>query len=466
MTLEPGDRIKTGAASNAVITFFDGSTIELKAGTEVGVTELDVAEDTGSTTIKLWQEIGKTRSRVEKLVDPASRYEIETPAGAAVVRGSTGDVHVAGNGTTVVYNIEGLWCAIGQKKEVCIPEGMYSTIVVGQEPSAPMATAAPPPPSLPSLPGLDGGGGDGDSLQEWTQTTVKHFGAGITDNVMVLDVGGGDGTVMLDSSDQSNRVCSQSYHDIYCMNYQAQTFRAGVTGNLTRIDLYLAKIGTPHSLVIELRNCNTASEIEPGSTVYASITTENVSSAGVYRFNFSIPHRVVAGTDYSLVLYELVCGENIGAYYRWCEAVENPYHGGMVWESSDYGYSWQKGAEGAHDFYFATYIDDNYPSSGTLKSSKHRCVGVSSASFDRIFWDSAVPGGTVLRFQIATKASMDGQPWNFVGPDGTSSTYYETSGTDIWSGHNGDCYIRYRAYLSTTDRSRTPELEVVTITYR
>jgi len=160
MTLETGDRIKTGAFSKAVITFFEGSTIELKADTEVGVTDLSISEDTGSTVIRLWQQIGKTRSRVEKLVDPASRYEIETPAGAAVVRGSIGDVIVAKDGRTTVINIEGQWSAVGQGREVPIPEGKQSTIVPGNVPSIPAQSLDPG--ALPGAEGGPGGGGSSD----------------------------------------------------------------------------------------------------------------------------------------------------------------------------------------------------------------------------------------------------------------------------------------------------------------
>ena len=151
MSLEAGDRIKTGAFSKAVLTFFEGSTIELKADTEVGVTELSISEDTGSTVIQLWQQIGRTRSRVEKLVDPASRYEIETPAGAAVVRGSIVDTIVV-NCITTVINVEGQVSAVGQGQEVPIPVGMQSTIVCGNVPSIPAQSL-----DLGALKGVGGG---------------------------------------------------------------------------------------------------------------------------------------------------------------------------------------------------------------------------------------------------------------------------------------------------------------------
>jgi hypothetical protein len=88
MSLEVGDTIKTGDDSGAEITFFDGSTIELEAGTQIEITSLDSSPDTGAKTITLMQTIGTTISRVTKLLDPASSYAIETPSGVAAVRGS------------------------------------------------------------------------------------------------------------------------------------------------------------------------------------------------------------------------------------------------------------------------------------------------------------------------------------------------------------------------------------------
>jgi hypothetical protein len=107
MPLEVGDSIKTGDDSSAKITFFDGSTIELQAGTEIEIAALYISADTGSTTITLEQTIGNTISRVTKLLDPASRYEVETPSGAAAVRGSAMQVYVIEDGTTWITNIEG-----------------------------------------------------------------------------------------------------------------------------------------------------------------------------------------------------------------------------------------------------------------------------------------------------------------------------------------------------------------------
>jgi hypothetical protein len=137
LVLGEGDAIKVGDNSQAEITFFEGSTIALEAGTIVSISELSIARDTGSTTIMTNEEVGKTISRVNKLTDAASRYEVETPACIAAVRGSVMEVSVDDEGITKVLNQEGTIVATSQGIEVQIPEGMQSVVVPGQQPSLP-----------------------------------------------------------------------------------------------------------------------------------------------------------------------------------------------------------------------------------------------------------------------------------------------------------------------------------------
>jgi VCBS repeat-containing protein len=128
-TLGIGDTVKTGDDSGAEITFFDGSTIELEAGTQIEITSLDSSPDTGMRTITLMQTIGTTISRVTKLLDPASSYAVETPSGVAAVRGSTMIVRIVFNdpnyedGTVLIANLEGHIYWIGDGEELQLPEG-------------------------------------------------------------------------------------------------------------------------------------------------------------------------------------------------------------------------------------------------------------------------------------------------------------------------------------------------------
>jgi hypothetical protein len=133
MSLEVGDSIKTGDSSSAEITFLDGTTIELQAGTEIEVASL-ATTDTDSTTIVLEQTIGSIIFRVTKVIDPASRYEVETPTGAVAVRGSAAQVSVTEDGTTRACNLEGDIWAIAQGVQLQIPLGWCCIINPGQPP--------------------------------------------------------------------------------------------------------------------------------------------------------------------------------------------------------------------------------------------------------------------------------------------------------------------------------------------
>jgi hypothetical protein len=102
-----------------------------------------------------------------------------------------------------------------------------------------------------------------------------------------------------------------------------------------------------------------------------------------------------------------------------------------------------------------------YRSSGTLESSSHD-TGY-AADFNTVSWTTDVPSNTLVRFQIAT--NNDNATWDFKGTDGASGTYYTASGTGIWSGHDGDRYIKYKAFLTTSDSSLTPVLHDVSISF-
>jgi hypothetical protein len=141
MELDIGDKIKTGGNSSAEITFFDGSTMELGAGTEIEILLLDIVCSTGVTTITLEQMIGDTISRVTGILDPASKYEVETPSGVVGVRGSAVRIQVFPDnwnyegGATIVTNLGGNVYTISQDVELQVPEGERCIMILGQEPN-------------------------------------------------------------------------------------------------------------------------------------------------------------------------------------------------------------------------------------------------------------------------------------------------------------------------------------------
>ncbi len=106
------------------------------------------------------------------------------------------------------------------------------------------------------------------------------------------------------------------------------------------------------------------------------------------------------------------------------------------------------------------YEDNGYLESSTFDTG-------SSGNFYNIYWapidQPLLSGNGSVRFQLAT--NNDGTTWNFLGPDGTQNSYYMSSGDSINSIHNGQRYLRYRAYLSTENLISTPNISDIFFTY-
>jgi type II secretory pathway pseudopilin PulG len=109
-------------------------------------------------------------------------------------------------------------------------------------------------------------------------------------------------------------------------------------------------------------------------------------------------------------------------------------------------------------------VGNNYRESGWLISSTFDTG--SSSNFYNIIWDPIdQPSGTEVKFQIATSPTPNPSEWVFKGPDGTSNTYYTLENTNIHPSHNGDRYLRYKVFLTTTNPSKTPIVADIAITY-
>lgn len=155
--------------------------------------------------------------------------------------------------------------------------------------------------------------------------------------------------------------------------------------------------------------------------------------------------------------------------------------GGSVWVQND----WSSGAGqsnwggGLTSKYFQDdgNIDSNsaptgarlkktsgdYALSGWLESSSFD-TGTGATTYTTLSWEpTSQDPATVLKFQVA--ANNDNATWNYVGPDGTSATFYTTPGTDIGSSLDNNRYIRYKAFLSTTDNKKTPVLTSLSLNF-
>ncbi|MCJ7522043.1 MAG: FecR domain-containing protein [Dehalococcoidia bacterium] len=134
--VEAGFRVKTAADSYAVLTFFEGSTVKLEPNTDIEIQRVE-STDSGGTVIALRQWVGKTWSRVVKMVDPGSSYEIETPSAIALVRGTLFETEVGRDASTTVRTTEGLVSVVAQGEEVCLPLGQEASVDLGAPPSEP-----------------------------------------------------------------------------------------------------------------------------------------------------------------------------------------------------------------------------------------------------------------------------------------------------------------------------------------
>jgi hypothetical protein len=140
MTLEVGTRVITSQDSKALLTFFDGSTLIIEPGTDIEIEELAVSgEQSISIVLKQW--MGKTWSRVVKMTDSGSHYEIQTPSAVAVVRGTYFSTEVDEDGETQVHTREGLVSVFGlgeNEDEVFVSPGRQTTVVLGAPPCRPV----------------------------------------------------------------------------------------------------------------------------------------------------------------------------------------------------------------------------------------------------------------------------------------------------------------------------------------
>jgi outer membrane lipoprotein-sorting protein len=149
MELAVGDTITTGSNGSAKLTFFEGSVMEIKASSEILVNELSTASS-GSTAVSLKEQVGNTINRIGKLVDSASKYEVETPAAVAIVRGTTFDLLVQQNGTTTVKAEEDSVSFTASGVTVTVNQGFQSSASVGGTPSTPIVIATTTPTVAPT----------------------------------------------------------------------------------------------------------------------------------------------------------------------------------------------------------------------------------------------------------------------------------------------------------------------------
>jgi hypothetical protein len=138
MILGSGSRIKTDSDSHALLTFFDGSTIELEPEANIEIKEIKYRKQQ-DTDIIVRQLNGVTWSHVSGSLEGKSRFRIETPSAEVTVLGTLFTVAVDESGSTKVAAIEGSVTVSAQKKEIRLTANQQTSVDAGTAPALPIA---------------------------------------------------------------------------------------------------------------------------------------------------------------------------------------------------------------------------------------------------------------------------------------------------------------------------------------
>jgi hypothetical protein len=95
-----GDQVDTQASSKALVTFFDGTEVEL--GADASLLLRDMAVNGSQTAITVESLAGSSVHRVATLLAPGSTYQVQSGGTVALVRGTVFNHDVLPNGDVVV----------------------------------------------------------------------------------------------------------------------------------------------------------------------------------------------------------------------------------------------------------------------------------------------------------------------------------------------------------------------------
>jgi hypothetical protein len=396
-----------------------------------------------------------------------------------------GDGSLSGTVTDGTNPIAGATVALGSRTTTTDSSGGYSfpSLPAGTYPTLTVADAGYGPASASSIAVPDGGSATQDftlsaSAQSgcFADNSQSAFQGGIPNG---CDLAASPGSVVLaspDNTDTANGSVSPSGFGFSNTSWAGQTFTPTVTGQLKRVDveLFCASCTAASPNVTLSIRATTGSPAVPTGADLATATLPGFNdggAGGLKTFTFGSPVTLTAGTRYAFV-FRLASSFASGTVAYTCSCATtgfsntNPYASGQRVTSTNSGTSWTADTVvGGRDLHFVTYINPGFATSGTFVSSLKDANPApgSVPNWTTLSFSDSTPTGTSVEFQVAGSNSQYG-PWSYVGPDGTASTFFTTSGADL-SQFDGFRYLRYEAFLSTADRSVTPSISSVTVCF-
>ncbi len=181
-----------------------------------------------------------------------------------------------------------------------------------------------------------------------TRTVLIMAVAGVA--ALIPAAGASAGTL-----DQQQTISNFGGLQVNSTNSKAQTFIAGLTGQLDQVDLAISGMSVTTPLTVQIRD---GSATAPGATVLASAlvpTSAVTSSESFVPITFASPASVTAGTQYSIVAFNDSDG---WFWYSGQLPITSAYPGGSLYGSSNGPPAtgpWSAGNPDA-DFEFKTYV--------------------------------------------------------------------------------------------------------------
>ena len=149
LAVQVGDDIKTGANTQALVRWFEGSTVELDADTRLSVEAAEPSQSRIPPLLQMQVPQGHTIHRVLALQE-VPRYRVDTPSASVVVRGTVFDLRVLSQLVTLVRCQEGVVDVVSG--------GQVATVRAGEELDTASGRTFVARPQSPPRPQLEGGG--------------------------------------------------------------------------------------------------------------------------------------------------------------------------------------------------------------------------------------------------------------------------------------------------------------------
>lgn len=284
-----------------------------------------------------------------------------------------------------------------------------------------------------------------------------------------------DGEVDYDNA-QGNPYFTAYDASVYENNYKGQIFTyTQETENFNRLGTYVylkhqSGAIPQDDLYLQIRDLTTGQDLIPPED-RTFISRDQVSiDYQLKEKTFASPLTLTQNHQYRLYFYSPLTMENrayqIGTGENLDQSPDNDinYLGlfSRYSQSADSGNNWQDYNNRDIFYQFSVIAEGGHFSYGEYTSATFDAE--STVSFNRIFWNSQIPDGTELKLQIAINS--DNASWNFVGPNGTNSTYFTVASSRAINLTNIlGRYFKYKAYFSTSVGDLTPILDNFSVNY-